>query len=529
MNGRRGFIGARLRQIAGGNRLVGGITILIGIAMGTFVNFIDNDDEQWVRLVFFGIAILCVCFGILVVISNTKHLLSLKHFEVIVDEEGGDRFQNNQLLNGLGETLFAGIVLCGIGGGILLMPEVYRESLEGAALYFPFLEHIIFAAGLLAFVAFLVILIKWLAFRKMNRKRIDEQGFTEEIVDKQMILEQIDAQLGEVFQVAPVDKKAFKKFLEDVSYVVSEKWLIINEPSNIVAVAASEVRRVDYVGKDRMGGLARIFGAVNPGSGQSARKIGLFVGDDVDVFENSFSIVDGEISQKHHVVCVDFGAGYFYLPAKDEATAREIEVAFYRVMPGTEVKYNHDETADLLSIEQQRWMNVGGVLTAMNFEFVNRLKTGRPIKENRVMMKEWWGISNRQTALDALESLVNTGHRKSFDERLNRDQFRADLVDFGIVSEREDLDSISTLAWDMGRLVNVARWCFDLGYTSEGEAWKYIETAYREVQGIYVSWREFATGYLIGRALWSEMERDVVRIVAGLLEDKDSPWVVFGW
>ena len=528
MQRKSGFIEAHLHMAAKGNQVVGIVMAIVGIAMGIFVSIIPSDDDPWVFWAFGGIAVLCVCFGFLSAVNGRKQLLTLKNFDVIVDEQGGDRLQSSQLLNGVGETLLAGIVLCGIGGGMLFMPDAYRPSLEAANLYFPFLEHLLFGAGLIAFFAFFMLLMKWFAFKKVQQKSIAESGHEGQTLNKQMYLELIDPRLNGVFQVAPVDKKGFKKFLDDVSYVVSNQWLVVNENSSILAVAASEIKRVDYIGTDRMNFAGKMLGAVAH-SGDSERRIGLFLEEEMTVFEDDFSVVDGEISQKHHVVCVDYGTGYFYMPARDEKIAREIEAAFYRVMPKTERKYSVDEDATLLTPEKQRWLNVGGVLTAMNYEFINSLATGRPVKENRKAMKEWWGITNRQIALDVLESLVNTGHRLSLDARLNREPFRADLVEFDIVSEKEDLNGITTLAWDMGRLVNVARWCFDLGYISEDEAWKYMETVYQEVQPVYASWREFAAGYLIGRALWSEMERDVVRIVAGLLKDADSPWVKSGW
>ena len=525
---KRGFIETYLQMSARRNQLVGIVIAIVGVAIGIFVSIIPSDDEPWVFWAFGGITILCVAVGFLSFVNGKKQLITLKNFDVIVDEQGGDRLQSRKLLGGVGETLLVGIVLCGIGGGIILMPDVHRASLEATDLYFPFLEYILFGVGLISFFFFFMLLLKWFAFKKVQQKSIAESGHEGQILNKEMYLELIDSRLNGVFQVAPVDKKGFKKFLDDVSYVVSNEWLVMSENGEIVAVAASEIKRVDYIGTDRMNFAGKALGTVAQ-SGDSERRIGLFLEEEVTVFEDNFNVIDGEISQKHHVVCVDYGTGYFYMPAADEKTAREIEAAFYLIMPKTEVKYDFDENANLLSTEKQRWLNVGGVLTAMNYEFINSLATGRPVKENRAAMKEWWGITGRQTALDALESLVNSGHHLTFDSQLNREIFRADLIEFDIVSEKTDLNDITTLAWDMGRLVNVARWCFDLGYISEDEAWKYIETAYKEVQTAYSSWHEFAAGYLIGRALWSEMERDVVRIVAGLLKDADSPWVMSGW
>ena len=99
--------------------------------------------------------------------------------------------------------------------------------------------------------------------------------------------------------------------------------------------------------------------------------------------------------------------------------------------------------------------------------------------------------------------------------------------DFIKLKQPADLYQQSIAAWDMGRLVLVTRCCFDAGYISDEEAWHYIFNARHLSQKAYISWKDFASGYVIGRAMWSGNTMSLTGIIAitqGLLEDEESPW-----
>jgi len=109
----------------------------------------------------------------------------------------------------------------------------------------------------------------------------------------------------------------------------------------------------------------------------------------------------------------------------------------------------------------------------------------------------------------------------------NLQQTLEKLRHYGIVDENTAFDQINPAAWDMGRMVNVARWCYTCGYIEESKAWEYIFLAEKESSSCYTDWEDFSKAYLIGRALWGgENERLDVTInnVEGLLKDQDSPW-----
>ncbi len=92
-----------------------------------------------------------------------------------------------------------------------------------------------------------------------------------------------------------------------------------------------------------------------------------------------------------------------------------------------------------------------------------------------------------------------------------------------------ELEHLDTTAWDMGRMVNVARYSFDLGYISEDIAWEYLFTAYTESASRYSDWNEFAKAYIVGRALWGGENislYNTVDTIKKLKKDKASPWLL---
>ena len=176
------------------------------------------------------------------------------------------------------------------------------------------------------------------------------------------------------------------------------------------------------------------------------------------------------------------------------------------------------------------------------------------IKEN---LSDYYDITDRESALETLEWLFASGHRVYFDlikgaisgretqidgSGLDEDDIArikeyisnlqeslGDLIGYDFIKLKQpaDLYQQSIAAWDMGRLVLVTRCCFDAGYISDEEAWHYIFNARHLSQESYISWEDFASGYVIGRAMWSGNTMSLIGIIAitqGLLKDEESPW-----
>ena len=218
-------------------------------------------------------------------------------------------------------------------------------------------------------------------------------------------------------------------------------------------------------------------------------------------------------------------------------------------------QYRRNPIPQNLTEDQLAALSVGAINAEQTSAYWDSLTTGKDPKELKENLADNYGIDDRTSALETMDWLRGRGHRVYFEalkdlasgtaDRLNADgleeeelprlgeyfshlqEATADLTEEGFLTRRRDLARHSIAAWDMGRLVLVARCCFDAGYIAEEEAWRYIVDAQAECKKRYSTWRELACGYLIGRAMWSGsgMTLDgLMGIADDLLEDDESPW-----
>jgi len=207
-----------------------------------------------------------------------------------------------------------------------------------------------------------------------------------------------------------------------------------------------------------------------------------------------------------------------------------------------------------LDTKQQQAINVGAIMGAMFSEYCNSLQTKR-LRETTTI--NGWGIYSSADAWETTSKMITGeyGQRNIFNQILgcldNDDDPLFDdddtkyyaknlkdstplLLKEHIISAPAELSETSMLAWDMGRLVNISRWSYDLGYITESAAWEAINIAYGQVLETYNNWQEFAKAYLIGRAMWGGPAKSegviplktVIRIAKRLLKYANSPWNV---
>lgn len=159
-----------------------------------------------------------------------------------------------------------------------------------------------------------------------------------------------------------------------------------------------------------------------------------------------------------------------------------------------------------------------------------RLKP-EPLAEAKAATAEWWGIQSTAEALDTLQWLRQEGHRHDFHDRLKRESLRW----HGLFATHPFLKNravTSVAAWDYGRMVNVARWCYDYGYLSWEQAWELIDAGTRLALREYDSWESFAAGFLAGRLLWNpdrEDHADLADVASYLLERRVGMWHDIAW
>lgn len=220
-------------------------------------------------------------------------------------------------------------------------------------------------------------------------------------------------------------------------------------------------------------------------------------------------------------------------------------------------KYRKNPIPQNLSKDQFAAISIGAINAEQTGYFCDSLSTGSSAADMKQNLSDYYDITDRETALETLGWLFTSGHRVYFDlikgaisgqetqidgSGLDQDDIARiqgyvsnlqESIDtligcsFVQLNQPEDLYQQSIVAWDMGRLVLVTRCCFDVGYISDEEAWHYILHARQLSQKVYRSWEDFASGYVIGRAMWSGNTMTlpgIIGIAQGLLEDEESPW-----
>jgi Protein of unknown function (DUF1266) len=197
----------------------------------------------------------------------------------------------------------------------------------------------------------------------------------------------------------------------------------------------------------------------------------------------------------------------------------------------------------------------GADLAQRNRQYLDSLPSG--LAEPSRILFEWWGISSRDQALAAIRDLASGGHRSTYQSLVNVISTQPAAHHVSVLADNPELqaaygavrgavellrtdgllgaaDAPSMLAWDLGRLINICRWCFDVNLLTARECWAYVLPAAAALQAEYRSWGELSTGYLLGFLIWKGGEPDVEYELLKanrelLLRDARSPWQQLPW
>lgn len=193
------------------------------------------------------------------------------------------------------------------------------------------------------------------------------------------------------------------------------------------------------------------------------------------------------------------------------------------------------------------------------------------------LLEEWWNIYDKESAVDMLNWLKNSGHRKYFneifenidklipltaekainfinecstkgietdgfedkaieniteEELVESDFYQNLLYEIEFTKEvMDDCPKCKILAWDMARYIHVVRLCYVAKYFEDKECWELIDKICDICVSSFENWEEFNISFLIGRNFWNgyDPEDPIAEICTGLISDNCSPWNYFEW
>ena len=163
------------------------------------------------------------------------------------------------------------------------------------------------------------------------------------------------------------------------------------------------------------------------------------------------------------IIAVGVGGYMLYLNFQTKK-ARKIQLA----------EFNTRYSGKLLGENYQRAMGYGAILACYRGEQILSLIPKEPTDVYRQGMNKQWEIVDEQSAVNAINGLLSLQRSQKYDEFIRTHSTNKDLnkIYARIAQElnlpEEDVRAIqSTYAWDIGRAVSVAKWCFWIGYLTE--------------------------------------------------------------
>lgn len=215
-----------------------------------------------------------------------------------------------------------------------------------------------------------------------------------------------------------------------------------------------------------------------------------------------------------------------------------------------EIRRNNDAE---LTDEQNHILAFGAPLLVYNSENVNAIESQIDADAFKEQLKSWWNVTDKDSTLEIADWLLNEGHHADADESLSfvlekgieciSDSDMDDdskMEDVCLIVEHmlekgycssEKLPS-TALAWDLVRIVNLARWSYLCGYLNETDMWNLMSMAMHKAKDTFNSWEEYGLSFVFGRGVWHGDTDDCdtsYEIVSVLHEKEDSPWNLMEW
>ena len=213
-------------------------------------------------------------------------------------------------------------------------------------------------------------------------------------------------------------------------------------------------------------------------------------------------------------VAAAFVCGYFLYANFQMKRARRKELE----------EFNSRYSGKPLGENHQRAMAYGAVLARSRGESTLSIIPKERIETYREGMKKSRNIVDEQSAVAALNALLQLQNSVNFDEFIRTHEANKDLNRiYARISRELDLPEEevklvrSTYAWDISRAVNVAKWCFWIGYLTESQFYGCLDRCNEIVGRLGKDWTEYTCSFLLGRSIQGFKPEEVIPAAKDLL------------
>lgn len=224
---------------------------------------------------------------------------------------------------------------------------------------------------------------------------------------------------------------------------------------------------------------------------------------------------------------------------------------------------NVDENSHLPEADLRK-ISLGNLYVYQQQGVLNTFETGVTPSVRKVILGEYFGITDRDSAIETLNWLSQAPSQTMFhyaytaflqgggnisrkwlnenEELKEHTDFRNDCLEkletmeekypdieqAGIVVSKEEMGKLGVLAWDAGRLNFISRLCLEQEYIVKEKCMQCINAAYEMTKEVYTNWKDYAYSYVLGRTL-SMGTTNMIGLAEDLLTDTKSPWTYIKW
>lgn len=192
-------------------------------------------------------------------------------------------------------------------------------------------------------------------------------------------------------------------------------------------------------------------------------------------------------------------------------------------------EFNKRYSGKPLGENHKRAMGYSAILSRYRLEPILSLTPPNPVNVYREGMKKQWEITDEQSAVDAVNTLLAMKRSAEYDEFMRMHPTNKDLnkIYAKIAKElnlpEDDVKAVrTTYAWDIGRAVSVAKWCFWIGYLSEEQLYQCLDQAVKLVSQRGKDWTEYTCSFLLGRCIHGFNLNDVASAAQDLLNPSEG-------